>query len=401
MRRTSPFDTTLFVAVIALIAVGWSFIYSASYPRAISSAETNHNSIYYAIQQIKYTAIGALMLIACWKIPLQFYRRYALWIICATVGLLLAVLVFAKVTHGNQAYFRIGTIQFQPSEFAKIAIILTLPAMLARRPELLKNLRGLFNGPAWFVIVPAGLVALEQDIGMTIAISLATTVILLIAGMKFRFVGMPILAVALLGLLVYGTLTAATHGKPWEKFKGTKMETRINRVRAWLNPWDDTIQESYQLRQSLIAIGSGGVLGRGVTEGRQKWFYLPAPHNDYIVANIAEEIGFLGIAVFIFGLYSLLIFRGFSIAHSAPDEYAALVAVGCTVMLAVSALINIAVASNAMPSMGLNLPFVSYGGSSLIASMMMAGLLLNISAIHPARDRRSGAAEPADAAARV
>ncbi len=398
MRRSSPFDTTLFVAVIALIAVGWSFIYSASYPRAISSAETNHNSFFYAASQIKYTLFGAVAMIACWKIPLHLYRRYAVWIIGFTIMLLVAVLVFGKLTHGNQAYFRIGTIQFQPSEFAKVAIILTLSALLARRPSLLKTWEGLCRGPIWFVIVPAVLILLEQDLGMTIAVTVATTLILLVAGMKFRFLGVPLLVIGLGIFLVYGTLAAATGGKPWKKFEGTKLETRFNRVRAWLNPWDGSIKESFHPRNSLIAIGSGGMVGRGVTEGRQKWFYLPAPHNDYIVAVMAEEIGFLGIAVFVFGLYSLLIFRGFSIAHRAPDEYAALVAVGCTMMLAVSALINISVASNAIPSMGLNLPFVSYGGSSLIASMMMAGLLLNVAALQPARDRRAGAAETEAAA---
>lgn len=386
MRRSSSFDITLFVAVILLIAVGWCFIYSASYPRAMLSPETNFNSFYFAFRQILFTVAGAIMMFFCWKTPLQWFRRWSVWIIGGTVLLLIAVLFFAKVTHGNRAYIDIGPIQFQPSEFTKIAIVLTLSAFLARRPWLVKSWKGLWAGPIYFIIVPMVLVLAEQDIGMTLAITLGTTVLLLISGMKFRFVGLPMLVFAALGVVIYGALAVASHGSVIELLK-EKGGQRFERVLAWRDPWDESLAASYHPRNSIIAIGSGGPLGRGIPNSRQKWFYLPAPHNDYIASVIAEEIGFVGM-LFVLGLYGLLVFRGFSVAHRAPDEYSAMVAAGCTVMLISSALVNMAVASNLLPSIGLNLPFISYGGSSLIASMMMAGLLLNISGMQPAREGR-------------
>ncbi|HOF88623.1 MAG TPA: putative peptidoglycan glycosyltransferase FtsW [Armatimonadota bacterium] len=397
MRQSSPFDFTLFVTVVLLIAVGWIFIYSASYPRAMVSSDTDFNSFYYAFRQIIFTVGGAVAMGICWLTPLHIFRRASFWIMIGGIALLIIVLIFAPERHGNRASIDIGPVQLQGSEFAKIAIVLSLAAYLARRPWMVKTWQGLVRGPLWFVVVPFLLIIFEKDMGMTFAVTLSATLILLIAGMKFRFVGVPLLILGVLGVAVWGGIAAgnrATHGALMEQIKEVGGQ-RFERVLAWLDPFDTSLAASFHPRNSLIAIGSGGLLGRGITESRQKWFYLPAPHNDYIVAVIGEELGFLG-AILVLGLYTLLVFRGFTVAHGAPDEYAALVAVGCTVMLATTALVNLAVATNLLPSIGLNLPFISYGGSSLIASMMMAGLLLNVSRQRPARERRRPEiAEPA------
>ena len=169
-----------------------------------------------------------------------------------------------------------------------------------------------------------------------------------------------------------------------------------DRFRAWVQPENRTLIASDQPRNSLIAIGSGGLLGRGFCQGRQKWFYLPASQNDSIFAVIAEELGFFLTLALLFVPYMFLIFRGFAIAHGAPDEFSAMVAMGCTVMLATQALINLGMAMNLLPTIGINLPFISYGGSSVIASMMMAGLLLNVSTLRATTlDRRTAPQEVA------
>jgi cell division protein FtsW len=399
MRQSSSFDITLFITIVLLVALGWIFIYSASYPRAMASSDSNFNSFYYAFRQIIFTLAGVAAMCFCWFTPLHFFRRWSLWIMAGGILLLLIVLIFAPERHGNRASIDIGPVQLQASEFAKIAIVLTLSAFLARRPWMVKSWQGLVRGPLWFVLVPLVLIGAEKDMGMTFAITLSTTIILLIAGMKFRYVGVPLLLLGTLVAVVAGgvkIVNNATHGALMQKIMETGGQ-RFERILAWHDPMDDSLAASFHPRNSLIAIGSGGLFGRGLTQGRQKWFYLPAPHNDYIVAVIAEEIGFIGILGAVLLLYGLLVFRGFSIAHRAPDEYGALVAAGCTVMIAVTALVNICVVTNMLPSIGLNLPFVSYGGSSLIASMMMAGLLLNVAGQQPVRERHraEAAGQPA------
>ena len=286
------------------------------------------------------------------------------------------MLALGTVKHGNKAWIELGPLQFQPSEFAKVAVILALAAYLVGHPWSVRSWKGLFSGPYLWLGITVILVILQQDLGTTIVLTLSSLVFMGIAGTRFRFWGAPLLVMIALG----GILIVPHMGGH-----------RVDRFKAWLNPSDKTIQASYQPYNSLIAVGSGGLLGRGFCMSRQKWFYLPGAHNDYIMAIIAEELGLVFTVLFLFVPYLFMIFRGFTIGHRAPDEFSALVAIGCTVMLATQALVNMSVTLNLLPCTGIPLPFISYGGTSLIASMMMAGLILNVSGMQPGpRLRRPG-----------
>jgi cell division protein FtsW len=378
MPRVKSFDIPLLICTLMLAGLGILFIYSASYPKALSSADSDYNGFYYVGHQIVFVLVGLALMVACMYIPLSFWRRIFPWIIGSAGGLLLVALIMSA-KHGHQSYIQIGPVQFMPSEFAKIALVLSMATFLAKRPWTVRTWKGMWNGPYWFWLIPTGLIALEQDIGTMMVIGLALIPILHTAGTKLKFILLPLALAALLG----GVLVISGH-----------LPTRISdRVQAWVNPTDKTNQASYHPYHSLIAVGSGGLLGRGLCQSREKWLYLPACQNDYIFAIICEEMGFVGTILLLIVPFAFLFYRGLSIAHSAPDEYSALVAVGCITMLATPMFINIAMVLNCLPSVGINLPFISYGGSSIVVNLMLTGLLLNVSSLQGV-DQRQVAPRP-------
>jgi cell division protein FtsW len=385
MRRVTAFDMPLFLCILILVGAGIVAIYTSSYPKAL---EQTGNGMFFAFRQMVFALIGLLLMMACAYLPLRVFHRWYRGIIAITLLVLIGVLLVGAAKHGNRAWIELGPVQFQPSEFAKVAIILTLSTYLVERPWTVKSWKGFACGPMWFLLAPLVLVGLQGDLGTAFVLLVATVSLLAVAGMKFRMYGVPALILLLVGGL--GVSLALKTGVGGH---------RLERVRAWQDPFNKQVQQSYQPRHSLIAIGSGQWWGRGFCGSRQKWGYLPGAQNDYIMAIMAEELGFVKLLLFLFVPYVFLIYRGFTIAHRAPDEYGALVASGCTLFLAVQALINMAVVTNLIPCMGINLPFISYGGSSIIASMIMAGLLLNVSATRPGREvrRRFPAAVPAQA----
>ncbi|MHB9131272.1 MAG: FtsW/RodA/SpoVE family cell cycle protein [Armatimonadota bacterium] len=376
MRRVPAFDMPLFLCFLILIGLGITFIYTASYPKAMVLPEAGGNSSYFAMRQAVFVVCGLLAMFACILVPLERLRELKWWIFGAVIISLLGLFPFAAATHGNINWYKLGPVQIQPSEFAKVGLVLVLSAYLASRPWMVKSWRGLLTGPLLIVFVPVVIIVGQRDLGTVFVILMSSVAFLAIAGTKFRFWGYPLLVLGAVGVLVMIS-------GPRVLYK--VMGARAERFVAWQNPMDTSIKESYQPLHSLIAVGSGGLLGRGFCQSREKWFYLPGAQNDYIMAVIAEEIGFLRILLILFVPYLFFIYRGFSIAHRAPDEYTALIASGATAFLAVQALINMAVVLNLLPCMGINLPFISYGGSSIIASMMMAGLILNVSSLRPVR----------------
>lgn len=384
MRRVTAFDMPLFLCVLILVGLGIAFIYSASYPKALASSDTGGDSFFYAGKQIQFAiALGLPALLLCAFFPLEVFarhpsRKWFFWGMVALVGLPMILVLLRPDIHGNRAWLPTPMGSIQPSEFAKVAVVVLLPAFLCRRPWLVKSLKGLFYGPAWFLFVPVGMVILQKDLGTAFVMTIATVIILLIGGVKFRYVGVPALVLGLAAVLLV------------MKIGGS----RIDRIGAWVDPEKTHCEAGFQVLHSLIAVGSGGLLGRGFCQSLQKWSYVPGAQNDSILAIISEEMGFFLTIATIFLPFVFLIFRGFSIAHRAPDEFGALVATGATVMLATQAIVNMAVAFNCIPTTGITLPFISSGGSSLVASLMMAGLLLNVSAMRPL-SLRTG--EPAQA----
>jgi cell division protein FtsW len=375
MRKNRLFDMPLFVCVLILVGLGVVYVYSASFPRTLITTDVNADTFAYAKRQLIAVVIGLAAMFGLMLAPLSLWERYRNFIIGGTAALMCVPLAFQKVC-GNAAWIPIGAFKLQPSEFSKVALIIILGAYLAKHPWTVRTWKGLLLGPGPFIGGLLALIMLQRDLGTAVGVVLGCVGILAIAGTKFRIWGLALLGMFLLaGFLV------------WHSDKQPRLV-------AWLHPFDLKIEQGMQPRHALIAIGSGGLTGMGFCQSQQKYGYLPGSHNDYIFAIIAEELGFGGTVLFLLLPYLFLIYRGFTIAHQAPDEFSALVAAGATAMLASQAVLNMAVAMNLMPSMGINLPFISYGGSSLIASLMMAGLLLNVSMRATERDPRQ-AEQPA------
>lgn len=386
MRRPFIFDVPLFLLFVYLVCAGIAFIYTASYPLALSLGDNNTVASYhFAYRQAIFALMGLGAMLIAMRIPLlAFQRRPVQYLVGGlTLAMLLAVLLIGSAKNGNRAWIDFGFFQFQPSELAKITLVLLTSAYLVQSPWAVKSWHTFVRGPVWLFAVPLLFVMAQGDIGTVLVMFAASLIILSMAGMPARMWGPPVLL--LLALVAIGVTIGLQTGKGGQ---------RVKRFQAWLNPYAK-IAQSHQPRNSLIAIGSGGAFGRGWCASRQKWFYVPEPQNDYISAIIAEELGFLWMTLFLLLPYMVMIYLGFDIAIKSPSPFAAMVAAGCTAMLGIQALIHMAVVTNLIPCMGITLPFISYGGTSIIASMIMAGLILNVSGIKPETPVTDTAAQPA------
>ncbi|MFN8535113.1 MAG: putative peptidoglycan glycosyltransferase FtsW [Dehalococcoidia bacterium] len=304
-------------------------------------------------------------MLACWRLPYTLWRRLALpGLVLAGVALVL-VLVAGINVYGAQRWIQIGPLPaIQPSEFVKLAMIIYLAAWLADRPDRIKSIGA---GLVPFGIIVGLMIApilAQPDLGTTTVISITAIVLLYLAGapsthMIAIFAGIA----AMIPLLL-----AASY--------------RSSRLEAFLDPWKDPLGNGFHIIQSLIAIGSGGLTGLGFGSGRQKFFYVFGSHSDAIFAIIGEELGFIGTSIVI-GLFVLLGLRGFRVAARCPDRFGALLAAGITTWLCVQAFINIGGITRTIPFSGIPLPFISYGGSSLMALFGAVGILLNISRTVP------------------
>jgi len=292
----------------------------------------------------------------------RFYRALAYPLLIVTLFLLLLVLaVGSESTGGNTNWLVFGPLTVQPSEFAKFALVLYLASFLTRRQEVLSRFT---EGLLPVLLVAGGMAALtllQPDLGNSLALVILTLVLAYLAGARVQH--MALIAGAALPVVI-----ALIALKPY----------RWRRMVAFMNPWDDPQGSGFQIIQSFLALGSGGWLGVGLGDSKQKLFYLPEPYTDFIFAIIGEELGLLG-AIVIVALFALLIWRGLRIGLRAPDSFGAFLGLGLTIMLATQTIVNLGVVTGALPTKGLPLPFISFGGSALLMTMFSAGVLLNIS----------------------
>ncbi len=354
-----PSRRGLLMVTSALVAFGVVMVYSSS---AIYAQETYGDAAYFLKRHLLYLLIGAAG--SWWVLTLepQRIRRWAKPFMLVAL-LLLAVVLVPGLGHkvsGARRWFRLGMVSFQPAELAQLAIILYLADMLTRKRGLLQDF---FQGvlPALTVLgVTVGLVLLEPDLGTSVTTAVVAILMLFLAQVRWRYL-VPLFgaAVPAVGILVLI--------KPY----------RVRRIVAYLNPWADPEGSGFQLIQSLVALGSGGLLGLGLGESRQKLFYLPAAHTDFIFSVIGEELGFVG-ATATLVLLGLLCWCGIRLALSAPDDFGMLAGLGIVFLLALETLVHVGVATGAIPTKGLPLPFISYGGSSLIVNLLSVAVLLNV-----------------------
>ncbi len=367
-------DLVLLAAVLGLVAVGSIEIYSAS---AVYALRQFGSSTYFLLRQGIYVALG---LGAMYLGARTDYRRYGRWVYLLLFGalvLLVAVLVLGARVNEARRWFRLGPLSFQPVEVAKLALVVYLAHSLARKREKVKTFTVGFMPHLAVCGAMMALLLKQPDLGSSIILGASTLVLLFIAGTKLSYILLALLAAT---PLVYHSIVSTA----W----------RLKRLLAYLDPWQFRRGTGYQITESLIAVGSGGWTGLGLGDGKQKLFYLPEAHTDFILSSIGEELGFIGITC-VLALFVTVLWRGVRAATGARDAFGAYVAAGLTTMFALQALVNTGVVLGALPAKGLTLPFVSYGGTSLIVSMFFAGILLNISQAAPPPSASGQAGRPA------
>lgn len=356
-RDRGAMDLPYLLLTLLLTAVGLVMLFSASYARAYY---VTGNSTSYFTSQLVFALMGVAVLFLVSRVPYAWYQKMSRVLYFVTLGLLLAVKLVGTNVNGATRWVSIGFVQFQPSEIAKLSLIISLSAMMTRERERIKSFRVFLSCAAALMIV-ALLLILEPHFSATIIVCALCFFLMLVGGVNRKYLGLvaAIGVAGLLFLLLAGGYTS-------------------DRITAWRNPEADPLDTGLQILQSEYAIGSGGLLGLGFGKGRQKYLYLPEEHNDYIFAIVCEELGFIG-ALAILLLFSLLILRGFWIALHATDRFSMLLGTGLTTLLALQVLLNVAVVTNLLPSTGISLPFFSSGGTALIMQLAECGIVLNIS----------------------
>jgi cell division protein FtsW len=354
--RLKP-DYWLLIIILILLTIGTLMVFSST----VIMAETRFHSPYlFVFKQFLWLSIGAGAMYFFATSDYSKLQKYS-WPFIVTAGLLLvAVLLVGSERGGARRWFAWGFLSFQPSELAKIAVIMALADYLDRKKSKLTQWKGIWP-PLLVVCVICGLIGLEPDLGTPVLIFSVAVAMLFIAGasMKYLF-GIGILALPLIAEEILR--------KPY----------RLVRLKAFLTSWGDIKSVSYQLDQSLVALGSGGFFGKGLAKGEMKLLHIPEPHTDFIFPIIGEELGFIG-AIIIIGLFFLLAWRGIQIARNCGNLFGSLLASGITLVILLQALINIGVTCGLFPTKGLPLPFVSYGGTTLVINMAEIGMLLSIS----------------------
>jgi len=351
-------DLTLLAVAVALMGFGMVMVWSAS---SVLAQDRHGSAYYFLIKQAVWGVIGVGCMVAALRLDYRVLRRPALIYSLLLVSTLLLILVlFLKPVNETHRWIRIGALSLQPAELARLSIVLYLAFHIERRAERVNDFGLLFPGLlllGWF----AFLVLIQPDLGTAFCLVLTGAVMLFVAGVRLRYF-------AALAIPTFAALYAAIVAVPW----------RIRRVFVFLNPWADPQGAGYQVIQSLIAVGTGGLSGVGLGEGRQKLFYLPYPYSDFIYAVIGEELGMVGAAAVVLA-FVILLWRGLRTAWGAPDDFGRFLAVGLTLSIVLQALINISVTLGLLPTKGIPLPFISAGGSSLVFTLVAVGIVANVS----------------------
>jgi cell division protein FtsW len=368
MARKLKSDKVLFLATLLLVLASTVMVYSAS---AVLADERFHRPYLFLIKQGLWVALGIAMLGVVMRVDYRTWRQPALiWTSLGVVAVALVAVLFSAPINGTRRWFGIGGFGVQPSELAKLSAIFFTAALLERRMQRIDEVR--------YSLVPVGLVVggltvlvlLEPDFGTAVSIAIVAAIMVFAAGLNWKYLAFS--ALAILPVATYVLLSA---------------DYRVKRMTAFLCPECDPTGAGFQLLQSLIAVGTGGMTGKGLMAGVQKLFYLPEPHTDFIFAVIGEELGLVGTTLTLLA-FVVIAWRGLQIAGRAPDRFGAFLALGLTGMVAVQAFVNLSVVLGLMPTKGIPLPFVSAGGSSLLINLVGMGILLNVSqhasAVHEA-----------------
>lgn len=359
--HTAAYDVQLLFPVLFLVGIGVVMVYSASSALAVKKFGSDY---FFLKKQALFAFAGVIILVISRHFPYRYYRPLAY----PLLGLSLALLVIIQFTDlglsagGSTRWMRLGSFSFQPSEFARLALVIYLAYSLEKKADRIKNFSIGFIPHVLVLGVFMVLIFLQPDFGSVFIFGALAWFLLFIGGVRLSQ-----LLAALLVILPAAYLFLIN------------AEYRAKRILGFLNPWEYSTDEGYQIVHSLMAFGTGGFWGSGIGKGYQKLFYLPEPHTDFIFSVIGEELGLLGVLIII-ALYTWIIIRGITIARNAPDLFATYLAAGLTIALGLQIVVNMGVTLGLLPTKGLTLPLLSYGGTSLLLNMASIGILMNISA---------------------
>ena len=354
------FDIAFFSLLMILLAIGLIMLFSASH----SYAYTYYgNSFRFIARQFLFAVAGTVAMLVISKIDYHKYRKFAFPVFIIAIILLIAVYAFPPIANVHR-WITIGPIQFQPSEIGKFAIVLLFSHLISKNYKSMDKF-GFVAVLLGMLAVVCALVVFETHLSATILIFFIGMTLIFVGGLSKKLVAIGVSVIAVLGVGGFFVVT---------KFLGYAN----NRLTSWLDPWSDPVGAGYQTIQSLLAIGSGGILGRGLGQSRQKHLWVPEPHNDFIFSIVCEELGLIG-AMIIIIIFCALIWRGFTIAMRAKDKFGSLLALGLTFQVGLQVALNIMVVTNTIPNTGISLPFFSYGGTALMILLAEMGVVLSVS----------------------
>ncbi len=359
-KSREPVDFILLITVLILLSTGIIMVLSASSPTSLSEYGDSYKYLY---KQAFSAGVGLIVMWILAKVDYRIFKRYYKIIYFLCIGLLCLVFVFGTSAKGATRWIDIGIIRFQPSEVAKVGIIIFYAEYLTRKKDKINTFMGGFVKPLiWLIPIIIIVYIFQNHLSATFVICVLAVLLMFMAGTKISYfikLGVPVIVAGVLYIVKKGGF-------------------RLTRIFSFFDPWADATDSGWQIIQSLYAIGSGGLFGAGLGNSKQKYLYIPEPHNDFIFAVLSEELGFVGCTLVIL-LFGIFIWRGIVIAMKSKDMFGGLLAIGITSLIAIEVIINIAVVTASMPVTGMSLPFFSYGGTALIIQLATVGILLNIS----------------------
>jgi cell division protein FtsW len=357
-KKLKP-DRFLFLITLGLVGFGIAMVFSSS---AVVAKEKFGDPNYFAFKQLISATLGLAVMFIVMKVDYHVYRRPAVVFSLLAVVVALLVLVFFLATSANtHRWIQLPGFSIQPSELAKLALIFFLAYFLERRKGTVNDLAFTLIPVGVIVAILAGLIILQPDLGTAVSLLVVSVTLLFVAGLDLRWLAVSaVFAVPLFYQLVF------------------RVKYRRERILAFMDPWEQPLGRGFQIIQSLLSVASGGIAGLGYMEGKQKLFYLPEAHTDFIFAVVGEELGLIGTFALL-TLFALFFWRGVRVAMRAPDVFGFYLALGITTMICIQAFINMSVVLGLLPTKGIPLPFLSYGGSSFVVMLASVGILLNVS----------------------
>lgn len=376
-KRGTP-DFQLLILTLLLVGFGLVMVFSSSSNIAVVSKNFNYDSMFFVKKQLVFAVLGVASMFIAMNIPFQKYKKLFVPAFILIIIVLILMPVIGSVRNGSRSWLLLGPFSLQPTEFAKIVIILYLSALITKKGERFRDLRTGYIPVMMIVGFVAGLIMLQPDLGSCLILVATSGLIIFAGGANLKHI-LASLALLVLGAsLVLGAqaLLKGLHSSGSAETNGT--DYKAGRIEAYLDPWADMQGTGWNLVQSLTAIGHGGVTGTGFGQSIQKLHYLPNAYNDFIFSVIGEEFGFIGTGLFLL-VYIYFIWRGLIVALRCQDTFGTLVGVGIMGLIAIQAFVNIGGVTRTIPITGVTLPFISYGGSSLLVMMASMGIVLSIS----------------------